>query len=934
MRRSSLLFALTCLTVLGMAQPGNAELNCTEPDQIAIVFDNGDINYSPSSAVPFNAYAVLLNPSQPGADGFEFKVVLPSMVGSLFRLQEILPIGAINVGNSSGSTEWEYIVGFPSPLPPSNGQITLVSWNLMTVSNPGERDWYIQPTTFPSIPGNLAYNYTLPGEQAVLTAMQPISGSFAAPIARWWPIVPLEYCTATVAPDFTLTVAGEGETIVAGAATNATDWLDAGIDLPDTTPLLAFPHPEWGGASTNYQRDIRATYDPTSAVKTWTFVASPLQSGSADYQVDLAFVSTLGAGSGVDLQLHDRTSGTTIDLRDAGMEYAYVDASPHTFDLMIGTDAAATPSLVVDISVDSGQYSDPLTRAATQANATDGFDSDFDFPEPSPPPGGYLAASFEHGGWPLGPRFSTDVRSLFDPESESRVWPLMVETDLSGSVVLTFSPSFGAADGYGLFLRDMFTGQTFDLFPSLSYVYANFGSPSTRHFELIVGASAPPALAPTSRALPAGWSMVGLPLAPAASASTVGAVLLDPSPGYAYAFIHNRLLGYQSVPPWTTAVQGKGYWLGTSAAFNWTMEGTRTLDGLNVPLASGWNLVGNANWFPGPFEGLRIIYNGTTYDWQTAVNLQLVTSDVQGYNTALSSYYNAVDLQPWQGYWIYAVQNGLTLRFQWQNFMEIPARLSTPPSQDKDVDAGWRSELVLTGAENGQRSITYGVATGATAGFDAAYDCPQPPAAPEGGMALSFQHPEWDLPGASAFTRDLVGPAEEPVHWTATLSAPAAEEALLSWNPADWPDGVDYQLYFPHENRVVVMSMRRQTSLKVAVSPQPMSVVMRTPDMTSGTDVPTGDREYTLAAQPNPFNPSTTVSFNLPTAGRAEIRIYSVRGELVGIIGGREYVAGRHQETWSGRDRAGRDVPSGAYFGRLHVDGQARGPVVRLSLVR
>jgi len=118
------------------------------------------------------------------------------------------------------------------------------------------------------------------------------------------------------------------------------------------------------------------------------------------------------------------------------------------------------------------------------------------------------------------------------------------------------------------------------------------------------------------------------------------------------------------------------------------------------------------------------------------------------------------------------------------------------------------------------------------------------------------------------------------------------------------------------------------------VGPQPLTVVVRTPDLTSDVgDLPmVGD--FSLSAQPNPFNPITTVSFNLPQAGRAEIRIYSLRGELVGVLGGHDYEAGRHQEVWNGRDRQGREVPSGSYFGRLHVDGEVQGPVVRMSLVR
>jgi flagellar hook assembly protein FlgD len=89
-----------------------------------------------------------------------------------------------------------------------------------------------------------------------------------------------------------------------------------------------------------------------------------------------------------------------------------------------------------------------------------------------------------------------------------------------------------------------------------------------------------------------------------------------------------------------------------------------------------------------------------------------------------------------------------------------------------------------------------------------------------------------------------------------------------------------------------------------------------------------------MSVQPNPFNPQTTISFDLPTAGRAEVRIYSVRGELVTVLGGEARTAGSYREVWNGADRQGRDAPSGSYFARLYVDGQVRGEVTKMSLLR
>ena len=69
---------------------------------------------------------------------------------------------------------------------------------------------------------------------------------------------------------------------------------------------------------------------------------------------------------------------------------------------------------------------------------------------------------------------------------------------------------------------------------------------------------------------------------------------------------------------------------------------------------------------------------------------------------------------------------------------------------------------------------------------------------------------------------------------------------------------------------------------------------------------------------PNPFNPGTVISFDLPRAERARLTVYDLRGRLVrtlvdGIRGGRQSV------TWDGRDRDGRSVAAGVYLVRLRT---------------
>jgi hypothetical protein len=68
---------------------------------------------------------------------------------------------------------------------------------------------------------------------------------------------------------------------------------------------------------------------------------------------------------------------------------------------------------------------------------------------------------------------------------------------------------------------------------------------------------------------------------------------------------------------------------------------------------------------------------------------------------------------------------------------------------------------------------------------------------------------------------------------------------------------------------------------------------------------------------PNPFNPTTTISFTLPETGKVMLSIYDVQGRLVrtlvdGIVG-----EGYQKCIWVGRDASGSPVGSGVYFYRL-----------------
>jgi hypothetical protein len=108
----------------------------------------------------------------------------------------------------------------------------------------------------------------------------------------------------------------------------------------------------------------------------------------------------------------------------------------------------------------------------------------------------------------------------------------------------------------------------------------------------------------------------------------------------------------------------------------------------------------------------------------------------------------------------------------------------------------------------------------------------------------------------------------------------------------------------------------------------PLSTIDRVEFALDGTPTGIGDSGVSPSVPahlfqnfPNPFNPQTQIAFDLPSAGRAEIRIYDVLGRLIRTLVDEKRPAGHQILRWDGRDDGGREVASGAYFYRLVAPG-------------
>ena len=111
-------------------------------------------------------------------------------------------------------------------------------------------------------------------------------------------------------------------------------------------------------------------------------------------------------------------------------------------------------------------------------------------------------------------------------------------------------------------------------------------------------------------------------------------------------------------------------------------------------------------------------------------------------------------------------------------------------------------------------------------------------------------------------------------------------------------------------------------------------VVRMQSDFTTAVDVSEGiPASYALRQNyPNPFNPVTTLRFDLPQAAAVRLVVHDLQGHEVARLLDRRVEPGYHQVTWDGRDRNGRQLPTGVYIARLTVPGYAKS--IKLLLLR
>ena len=74
------------------------------------------------------------------------------------------------------------------------------------------------------------------------------------------------------------------------------------------------------------------------------------------------------------------------------------------------------------------------------------------------------------------------------------------------------------------------------------------------------------------------------------------------------------------------------------------------------------------------------------------------------------------------------------------------------------------------------------------------------------------------------------------------------------------------------------------------------------------------------AAHPNPFNPSTTISFDLAESGKVSLSVYDLKGALVRVLMNESKAVGTYQYRWTPNSK----LASGMYLFELKTRNKTR----------
>lgn len=335
----------------------------------------------------------------------------------------------------------------------------------------------------------------------------------------------------------------------------------------------------------------------------------------------------------------------------------------------------------------------------------------------------------------------------------------------------------------------------------------------------------------------------------------------------------------------------------------------RTVCPDTLTVIAGWNLIATPFNFPVHKRSLRLINaNQDTVSLWSFEN-QWTFTDV---------------MDAWRGYAIYVVRGqNIPVNLPIQLIVQpvaVPGRIGKASAPQLAWQRGEWALQIAAQANGAQDNYNWaGVRQGAAPGYDA-HEMAEPPVI-GGYVSVSFPHAEWQQPAGSFCTDFRANDGEDQVWKLEVATNQTHSNVRVRFDfLGDVPAGA--KVYVIDEALGAVQDLRANPEYTFRSGSQPvqkrLKLVVGGQEFAAkeaGSIALVPAKFEVLPNYPNPFNPETSIRYNLSQSAPVRVEIFDQLGRRVRtLVNGEMQQAGYQSKLWDGRDDAGRVVATGIYL--------------------
>ncbi len=343
---------------------------------------------------------------------------------------------------------------------------------------------------------------------------------------------------------------------------------------------------------------------------------------------------------------------------------------------------------------------------------------------------------------------------------------------------------------------------------------------------------------------------------------------------------------------------GRAFWLVHNGPLKidttFISEGVDSMGHVRIAIHAGWNIITDPFNIAVPWDSVKAL-NGNLAD------------PIWGYGGSFSI---ANSLLPLEGFYFF---NADSLKSLLVPYIEPMASNSPALRMNRisSVGGSWAIHVKLESEGITDSSVWFGVSNLARSGMNN-LDV-RKPAALGFEPSIYFYHPDWDKHNSS-FADEIHPLFSDSSTWNLTVNAPAGKAAILTFTGVESvPQSLRVYLHDPETGEWVDVSQTSAFDFVPQSGTTSITILLANSKVAESTIRSQSASSFELNNNyPNPFNPTTIISYQLPARTSVALTVYDILGQQVTVLVDGVQGPGTHDVVFNGSRFA-----SGVYFYRL-----------------